>query len=1248
MSIQIKLKNSVVQDSTPSTSDLPAVGEIALNANINSIGGFMRASNNTIVKIFGPGSLSTPTATTTVSGISELATNSETTTGTATNRVVTPAGLNAVTTAERTTSNNNYVAKAGSTLTGVLTMPNGSNSAPAINFGDSDSGIFGGTNTVSLAAGGTTRLTADTGVSVVGTLAVTGAITSTDDLTIPDKIIHSGDTDTAIRFPGLNTVSVETGGNEAIRVNSLQALLVGTSAGRSPAAIYARLQVEGTSADTSSMSLTRNSADSSSGRFIFNKSRGAAIGSDVVVQNGDGLGLVDFAANDGTDSDSIAARIGAFVDGVPGSNDMPGRLVFSTTADGAASPTTRLTIGSTGTSTFTGNITISNAEPQLIFTDTNNDDDFSIMGNGGNFRIKSVTDNATRFQINSGGTVDIGGNLDVGAGIDCTGAITGTGDLIIDTNTLKVDSTNNRVGILTTGPNEALEVAGNCRLSSGGATRTLHLGPASAGIEYNVNGTTFIQGRTDAYPLAFKTQSVERVRIHSGGNLQIGGTTLINTDPLLTLGQATSTTGNQFHIVNNGSTDLKQIFIAANKASRHLGIDVSADNFFIGRDASDADLTINSSGNVGIGTASPAANLHVREGDSGATPDSNRDTLFIENNGNSGLTIGTPNSNSAYVAFADPEDDNAGQIIYRHASNSMSLFTAGAERLRIDSSGNVGIGTTSPDFPLETVYTSNNSGNFSTSLALGSGTNANLCAGHLQNLGTGNSEVGLLFSAGNTQFGQWSVNCLKTGAFVGDLAFRTRTGGATSAERMRITSAGLVGIGTTSPSSSLDVNGDITISSSHPRIFLTDSSDNPDYLIDVNGGHFLIHDVTNAADRLKINSSGNVGIGISSPSDKLHVRGASAAFTAFILDNATNSSSPYKITFGDQGQVNHLTVANREMTFGTNNTERMRITGAGDLVINSSTARVYNGHTPRFSVQGTNFSQSTVAITNNSNGNDGAYLFFAKQKSGSIGGSTAVSHNTIVGQMRYLAGDGTDVESEVANITVSIDGTPGSNDTPGRISFATTNDGGSVSTERMRIHQSGAVSINTTTSYGRLHVKDNSFNPNTSTWLTNASYVASNSFGGGYCLLDGSKGYSMYCHGSGANFSIQHHTSTTATASGGVQLTNGATSWTGMSDERDKENLVTISDAITKIKTLRTVIGNYIWQPDVKHAFLIAQDVQAVLPEAVDIMNTYEETEKQRLGLRYTEVIPLLTAALQEAIAKIEILETKVAALEAA
>ena len=348
MALRIKLKNSVVQDRVPTTSDLPEVGELAVNANINSIGGFMRASDNSVVKIFGPGSLSTPTATTSVSGISELATNSETTTGTATNRVVTPAGLNAVTVAERTTSNTNYVAKSGSTLTGVLTMPNGSNSAPAINFGDSDSGIFGGTNTVSLTAGGTTRLTADTGVSVVGTLAVTGAITSTSDLTIADKIIHAGDTDTAIRFVAANTISVENAGTESARFDSAGRLLIGTSTFiRVGASSLPKLQVCGTG-ENAAITLSRYTADNSPSRLSLGKARGATVGTMTAVQDDDGLGEIVFCGADGTDLHSKAASIVGEVDGTPGANDLPGRLEFRTTADGAAGPTTRLTIDSAG------------------------------------------------------------------------------------------------------------------------------------------------------------------------------------------------------------------------------------------------------------------------------------------------------------------------------------------------------------------------------------------------------------------------------------------------------------------------------------------------------------------------------------------------------------------------------------------------------------------------------------------------------------------------------------------------------------------------------------------------------------------------------------------------------------------------------------------------------------------------------------------------------------------------------------
>ena len=195
--------------------------------------------------------------------------------------------------------------------------------------------------------------------------------------------------------------------------------------------------------------------------------------------------------------------------------------------------------------------------------------------------------------------------------------------------------------------------------------------------------------------------------------------------------------------------------------------------------------------------------------------------------------------------------------------------------------------------------------------------------------------------------------------------------------------------------------------------------------------------------------------------------------------------------------------------------------------------------------------------------------------------------------------------------------------------------------EVLRMNADKRISVNTTTKYGMIHSLEDQFTPNDDRWLTDASYVASGSYGGGYVLLDGSKGYSMYCAQSGSDFYIRHHSSTTAAASGGVYINNGGTSWDSASDERDKENFVTISDAITKIKTLRTVTGNYTWQPDERHAFLIAQDVQAVLPEAVSVMNKDAATEDQRLSLRYTEVIPLLVKAMQEQQEEIESLKAR-------
>jgi hypothetical protein len=137
----------------------------------------------------------------------------------------------------------------------------------------------------------------------------------------------------------------DTGSAEAerARIDSSGRLLVGTSSNRTSAAF----QIEGTTFGTSLGTITNNSANTSPAYFQLIKSRGTSVGSQALVSNGDGLGNFQFIGTDGTQQ-LVAAAIEGVVDGTPGANDMPGRLVFSTTADGAASPAERMRITSEG------------------------------------------------------------------------------------------------------------------------------------------------------------------------------------------------------------------------------------------------------------------------------------------------------------------------------------------------------------------------------------------------------------------------------------------------------------------------------------------------------------------------------------------------------------------------------------------------------------------------------------------------------------------------------------------------------------------------------------------------------------------------------------------------------------------------------------------------------------------------------------------------------------------------------------
>ena len=100
-------------------------------------------------------------------------------------------------------------------------------------------------------------------------------------------------------------------------------------------------------AGNTAQSIQRYSLDAYGPDIDFTKSRNATTGSQTVVASGDNLGTLRFAGSDGT-AFKPAAYIEAAVDGTPGTNDMPGRLVFSTTADGASSPTERMRIDSAG------------------------------------------------------------------------------------------------------------------------------------------------------------------------------------------------------------------------------------------------------------------------------------------------------------------------------------------------------------------------------------------------------------------------------------------------------------------------------------------------------------------------------------------------------------------------------------------------------------------------------------------------------------------------------------------------------------------------------------------------------------------------------------------------------------------------------------------------------------------------------------------------------------------------------------
>jgi hypothetical protein len=380
---------------------------------------------------------------------------------------------------------------------------------------------------------------------------------------------------------------------------------------------------------------------------------------------------------------------------------------------------------------------------------------------------------------------------------------------------------------------------------------------------------------------------------------------------------------------------------------------------------------------------------------------------------------------------------------------------------------------------------------------------------------------------------------------------------------------------------------------------------------------------------MRIDSSGNVGIGTSSPASKLQVNNPESTIATrsviTVLDGAQSGSNVTALTkalamrgaggseiayigykhnegFGGEGSLDLSVVGGlRPMTFATNSTERMRIDSSGNVGIGTSSPadKLDVVGNIRTTASGGNFYQLGADAT-------GGYLYSSQ--------STAFLFYTGGAERMRIDSSG--------NLLVGTTNNPAKITTNGNIMI---NTGGYQSALGAGLTINGGGYNDTTTKARVNHIGGVGDNNNRCGWT--AYSIKTNT------VNNGAEYYIRPVIWDGSAFAEQ--------GSAGVYLQDNATSWSSASDERLKENLEPIADAVIKVNSIRAVTGKYKTDTQgTSRAFLIAQDVQKVLPEAVS------ENSEGYLGLAYTDTIPLLVAAIQEQQTLINNLTTRLNALE--
>jgi len=269
----------------------------------------------------------------------------------------------------------------------------------------------------------------------------------------------------------------------------------------------------------------------------------------------------------------------------------------------------------------------------------------------------------------------------------------------------------------------------------------------------------------------------------------------------------------------------------------------------------------------------------------------------------------------------------------------------------------------------------------------------------------------------------------------------------------------------------------------------------------------------------------------------------------------------------------------------------------------------------------------------------GSNFTMRKSRNTTLNAHTVVQDDDVTGNINFQGSDGTDFHS-TASIASAVDGTPGNNDMPGRLTFSTTADGASSPTERMRILGGGGDYIlvgKTTTASGEQ--KAGFMIGHNGASSTNGRIIVSSKNHNAFARLD-SNGEVIKFYRSSTDFS--------ATEVGSIDVDGSSTTYGVSSDYRLKENIVTDWDATTRLKQLKPSRFNFKVDKDKTVDGFLAHEVSSIVPEAVrgekDAVDEDGNIKTQKID--HSKLVPLLTKALQEAVAKIETLEAKVTALE--